>query len=307
MVKFNSHILKRLTFFLLISSLSSQVFPQFKASMENVKSGNKEIYTVYSDKTQYRYDFVQDNQKMIIIVKPQINKTIILLPDKKFYIQQACDGMNSRRNDPVQSYISMKKDYTEKNAGKENVEGFTCNKKEIYADNDKIITAWFAESLNFPVKMVNHLYENTYMNLKDIQKWKVDPAFFEIPSGYTEVDERMRPVIPEPPAPKKWTTKSVQLPFQSEVSRGTLLIFSINKEAHYKMIAENKTDKPAKIIRYSFRDGKELSEKIQGPEKYRTSRLYPGEKVPGTFIWKEGQEIRIKVFEGTISLIIREE
>jgi len=118
------------------------------------------------------------------------------------------------------------------------------------------------------------------------------------------VDERGRPMIPEPPAPTQWTTQTVHLPFQGAVSRGTILKFTIDKEGHYKMIAENKTDKPAKIIRYSLRDGKELPENIQGPEKYRTLRLYPGEKIPDTFIWKAGQEIMIRVFEGTMLLNI---
>ena len=298
--------MKKPLFLFLIFSLNHPGFSQFKASMDYVKTGNKEAYTVYSDKTQYRYEFTQNNEKMIIIVKPQINKTLILLPAKKFYIQQDCDGMMSRQNDPVQAYAMMKANYTEKDAGKENVEGFACNKKEIYAGNDKIITARYSESLNFPVKMVNHLYENTYMNLKDIQNWKPDPDFFVVPTDYTEVDDRMRPVIPEPPAPEKWETKTVQLPFHGNISRGILLKFSIGKEAHYKMIAENKMNKPAKIIWYSFREGKELPEKIQGPEKNRTLRLYPGEKVPDTFIWKEGQEIHIKVLEGTMHLDIQE-
>lgn len=280
---------------------------QFRATMENVKSGEKEIYTVFSDKTQYRYELTQDGQKMIIIVKPAVNKTWILLPDKKFYIQEACDGMMSRQNDPVQAYVMMKANYTEKDAGSESMEGFTCDKKEIYADKDKIITTWFAKSLNFPIKMVNHLYKNTYMDLKNIGKWQPDLAVFMVPDGFTQVDERMRPVIPEPPPPNKWTTKKVQLPFQGNVSRGTLLIIPVKTEGHYKMIEENKTDKPAKIIRYSFRDGKELPENVQGPEKYRTSRLYPGEKIPETFIWKTGNEVHIKVFEGTIHLDIHAE
>jgi len=299
--------MKRALFILALLMVSIAGRAQFRATMDNVRSGNKDVYTVYSDKTQYRYEFVQDGQKMAIIVKPQANKTLILLPDKKFYIEQACDGMMSRRNDPVQSFAAMKKDYTEKDAGKETLEGYVCDKKEIYADNDKIITAWIAGALNFPVKMVNHLYENTYMNLKDIRKWKADPTYFEVPAGFTRVDDRMRPVIPEPPAPEKWTTHTVQLPFSGEISRGTVLKFTIDTEGHYKMTAENKTDKPAKIIRYSLKDGKELPENIQGPEKYRTLRLYPGDKVPDTFIWKAGGEIEIKSFEGSMLLDIHKE
>ncbi len=294
-----------LIFFILLTTFRG--YSQFTAKMENSISGTAAIYTVYSDKNQYRYEFTEDGQKMIVIVEPESNVTLILLPTKKFYIKEPCDGMMSRQKDPVQAYAMMKKHFTEKDAGKENMAGYVCDKKELYSDNDKIMTVWYAEALKFPVKMVNHINKGTYMNLTAIEKWTPDPNMFSLPEDYTRVDERMRPVIPEPPAPEKWTAKTVQLPFQGAVSRGAVLIFTVAKEAHYKMLAENKTDKPAKIIRYSFREGKELPEKIQGPENYRTMRLYPGEKVPQTFIWEAGNEVHIKVFEGTMHLDIHTE
>ncbi len=296
--------MKQLLFILFFIPIGSQGFSQFKANMENVISGDKELYSVYSDKTQYRYDFTQDGQKMIIIVKPQLNKTLILLPDKKFYMQQTCYGMMSRQNDPVQAYTMMKVNYNEKDAGKENVERFACNKKEIYADNDKIITAWYSESLNFPLKMVNHLYENTYMNLKDIQSWKPDQGFFKVPDDYTEVDDRMRPVIPEPPAPEKWETKTITLPFEGTLSRGTKIRFKINEDKHYKFSYVNETDKPAKFIRHTFVDGKEKPDSKQGPIKYRTYRPYPGDKATLTYVWIAGEDILLEIYEGKIHLHI---
>ncbi len=299
--------MKRINFIFIMLIISIAGKAQFRAVMENVISGDKNIYTVFSDKTHYRYELTQDGQKMIIIVDPGANKTRILLPDKRFYLQVPCNSMMSLENDPVQSYAMLKSHYTEKDAGKEDVAGFACDKKEIYADNDKVITAWIAEALNFPVKMINHLNENTYMNLKDISEWQPDESLFKTPDGYTQVDERMRPVIPEPPAPEKWTVKRVQLPFHGDVSRGEILVFTIDKTAHYKVIVENKTDKPAKMIRYFFKDGKEAPEKIEGPERFRTTRLYSGEKVPETLILDPGYDIHFNVFEGTMLFDIHEE
>lgn len=296
-----------------ISFFSSLVSGQFQAKMSYTPGNEARIYTVYSDLHQYRYEFLENGEKGIVIVKPEANQTYILMPARKFYMKTACDDFNSLMNDPVQASLHFKESHKEKLVGNEQMYGYNCAKKDFYMDypdpdEDVLVyTIWFSKALNFPVKIENHPRKNVYMELYDIKSWKPQAAIFTIPESYTEVDGRMRPVIPEPPAPKQWTTKTVKLPFQGELSRGTLLKFTIDKEAHYKMILENKTEKPAKIIRYSLREGKELPENIQGPEKYRTSRLYPGEKRPNTFIWKEGNEILIKVYEGTMDLDIHEE
>ena len=85
------------------------------------------------------------------------------------------------------------------------------------------------------------------------------------------------------------------------------MVFSIDKGGHYDLTVENKTDKPAKIIRSTWRDGNELPFNKQGPVKFRTYRLYPGEKSHPTLIWKAGDVVRIKVYEGTMALTLKEE
>ena len=305
--------MKRILIISICLYLASSAFSQFQATMSYTPGNEARIYTVYSDLHQYRYEFMKNGEKGIVIVKPEANQTFILMPAKKFFMKTACDDFSSLMNDPVQASLHFKESQKEKLVGDEQMYGYNCAKKEFYMDypdpdEDVLVyTVWFSKALNFPVKIENHTRKNNYMLLSDVKNWVPQESYFKIPDGFTEVDEQMRPVIPEPPAPKQWTTKTVQLPFQGKVSRGTLLKFTIDKEAHYKMILENKTDKPVKIIRYSFRDGKELPEKVQGPEKYRTSRLYPGEKVPDTFIWKAGNTILIKSYEGTMYLDIHAE
>ncbi|MDX2444636.1 MAG: DUF4412 domain-containing protein, partial [Bacteroidales bacterium] len=179
---------------------------QFQAKMNNSMSGKERIYTVYSDLNQYRYDFEEDGMKGIVIVHPAANQTAILVPVKKFVHKTNCDGMMSRMNDPVQSYEVYKKHGEEKIIGEETINGYECIAKEMYQGDTKVFSAWYSEKLNFPVKIVAQYAENTFMELKDIKKWKSEPSFFEIPEDYTEVDEQMRPIIPEPLPPETWET-----------------------------------------------------------------------------------------------------
>lgn len=306
--------MKRSTLFFALFFVVFPVFCQFSAIMRNAYSGGEKTYKVWSDGVNYRYEFSEEGSPGIIIFRPEENKTFILMPEKKVFITRACDDMYTLMNDPVQGslHFADQKDITGITAGHEKVMGYDCVKKEYYLtyDNgDKVLTnvVWFSEELNFPLKITFGAGQKVRMELSDLQKWKPQKEYFQVPEGYTEVDERGNKVIPEPPAPEKWTTKKVALPFQIEVSRATELVFSIDKGGHYDLTVENKTDKPAKIIRSTWRDGKELTLNVQGPVKYRTYRLYPGEKFHLTLIWKAGDVVRIKVYEGTMALSLKEE
>jgi len=272
--------------------------------MHNVISGNERIYTVYSDGNHYRYEFDEDGMEGIVIVYPEKNETHVLFPSKKLVHNTACDDVMSRMNDPVQAYYAFAKNSKEKSAGEEKVEGKPCAKKELYQNDKKMYTMWFSEELNFPVKMKFHLAENTHMVLKDIQAWKPDASFFTIPGDYTKVDEKMRPVIPEPTAPENWNSKEASVPFNGAINRGTRIKIKIKESVYHKLTMENNQEQPAKIIRHIIRNGTEISDSEQGPVKYRTTRIHGNESKTLTLDWKAGDVIVLEVFEGTMNVNI---
>ncbi|UCH15009.1 MAG: hypothetical protein JSV22_03345, partial [Bacteroidales bacterium] len=208
---------------ILIVILPLNSFCQFRAKMINIVNGKETNYDVYSGLKQYRYDFVEDGMKGVVIVNPEANQTAVLFPEKKFVHKTTCDGMMSRMNDPVQSYMWYKKYGEEKPAGSEDINGYACVKKDLYQGDSKVFTIWYSEKLDFPLKILNNFAENTYMELKDIESWNPQSSYFVIPEDYTEVDEQMRPVIPEPPAPESWEVKEIAIPFEDTFSRGTEL------------------------------------------------------------------------------------
>jgi hypothetical protein len=304
-INFKSAAMKTYLILLLLAILISiNSFCQFTAKMINVVDGKERNYVVYSDLKQYRYEFEEDGMKGVVIVNPDKNETAILLPEMKYVHRTTCDGIMSMMNDPVQAYIWYKKQGEEKTAGTGEINGFNCVKKELLQSDVKVFTVWYAEELNFPVKMINHFSDNTHMELKDIEPWTSDASYFEIPEGYTEVDERMHTVIPEPPPPESWETKEASIPFEGTVARGTKLEIKIGQSVYHKLAISNETSEPAKIIRHLVRNGQELSDDQQGPLKYRSSRLYSGENKTYTFDWKEGDIVIIEACEGEMHIKI---
>lgn len=187
--------MKRLLLISLFSFFSSLVFCQFQAKMSYTLSNEARIYTVYSDLHQYRYEFVENGEKGVVIVKPGVNQTFILMPAKMNFIKTTCDDFNSLMNDPVQASLHFKESQKEKLVGNEQMNGYNCAKKEyymVYHDPDKeviVYTVWFSKDLNFPVRIENHVRKNNYMLLSDVKKWVPQKNYFEVPEGYTEMKE----------------------------------------------------------------------------------------------------------------------
>lgn len=290
----------------LLLLLQPSVYSQlsFRAEMLNVQNGKETVYQLQSFGDKYRYDFEDSGMKGTVIVDREKGKTAILMPDKKFVHYTDIHSSMSLMNDPCQAFLYSKSRYDEKQTGKENIAGFDCNKSELYASDQLIFTAWYSEDLGFPVKLVNEMADDTYMELRDIEKGKISSDSFIVPEDYTEVDQKMRPVIPEPPAPESWNKLEVSIPVKGDYKRGELLSFKVPESRNYKIILNNKTDKPAKIVRTALRDGKELPDNEQGPLSYRTKRLYQGESSTNVYSWTAGDEKLIQVYEGIINIEI---
>ena len=277
---------------------------QFTANFTIAEQGNKKIYKVQSDGTKYRYDFEDSGMKGIVIVNPETEKTAILMPDKKFVHYTELSSGISKANDPFQSFLSMRLRYTEKKMGSEKINGYVCEKSELYAGDQKLFTAWYSEKLNFLLKMINDRKPDSYVELADIKPGKIDSSVFKVPEEYTEVDQRMRPLIPEPPPPDSWNKIEATLPIMGEFKRGDQITFKIIEDKHHKILLRNPTADPAKIIRRSVRDGKELPDNEQGPLKWRTDRLFANETSSNSYVWKPGDIIIIEVHEGKMEIEI---
>lgn len=282
--------------------ISLNMFGQFTAKLTNSVRGTSRVFNVHSDLNNYRYDFVESGMEGIVIAFPEENKMWLLLPEEKYIYKTTSDDFAMAANDPVAG-IKMYTAYGEvKKTGTEKVAGYDCEVSEYYQGETKIFTAWHATELNFIIKATNHMAEDSFMELTEIKKWKVDPSMFKEPEGFTEVDERMRPVVPEPEPPSEWTIVKRDIPVNEAFSRGTKLQFVVNYDKYTKVKLNNNTESPSKIIFYQSADGNPLSEDLIGPVDYRTHRLFPDEHKTLTWNLKNGQELTIEIHEGEMHI-----
>ena len=246
---------------ILLFAVCMYIFPlcaQFTAELTDVQRGNKKTYIVKSDGAKYRYDFEEDGIKGVVIVNSTAEQTALLFPEKKQVLYGDLTSSMSLMGDPFQAFRFMQTMYDTKQAGMEKILGFDTEKLELYMDEKIILTAWYSDELGFLLKMINHIAENTYMELTNIQQGKIDADLFIIPDDYIEVDDQMRIKIPEPPPPESWKTIEATLPINSEFIRGDRIAFKVPVGERYRIILINEITEPAKIIRTSMKDGYEL-------------------------------------------------
>ena len=140
------------------------------------------------------------------------------------------------------------------------------------------------------------------MELVNIKKWDVIKDYFIVPPGYTEVDDKMRPIIPEPPVPEKWNSKQESMPFEGKVKRGEKITLTIPANDHYKFLVRNDGDSPTKYIYHLYENGEKLPWDKVGNDDRRSHRFFKGEKRTFTYDWEKDWLLIVEVYEGELML-----
>lgn len=172
---------------------------QFKAKMYFTSMGQDRVFTVYSADAGYRYEFNENGQEGVIIVKKGSPEVIILMPQQKMAMKGPADSPMSMGNDPLVAFDHYRKEGQMKNEGEEIINGIKCTRSTLWNSENptqKLFTVWLSEKYNFPVKMVNHIdgSRGSGMELKNIEPWTPDAKSFEIPAGYQVMGmPRMQP------------------------------------------------------------------------------------------------------------------
>ncbi len=174
---------------LIMLFLSISVYGQFKAKMVFNSMGKERAFIVYSAEDGYRYEFNEDGQEGVVIVKNDSPDVIILMPQQKMAMKSPAGSPMSMGSDPLQSYEYHKANGLLKEVGKEKVNGIECTKSILYNKENptqKMFTMWYSEKYKFPIKMINHIdgEEESGMELKDIEPWTPDANSYSIPEEY---------------------------------------------------------------------------------------------------------------------------
>ncbi len=181
--------MKKVIVLFLITMFILPLYGQFKAKMVFNSMGQERFFTVYSADTGYRYEFDEDGQKGVVIVKNDESQVIILMPQQKMAMKSPAESSMSMGSDPLKSFEYYQKSGILKDEGNETINGIECTKSVLWnKDNptQKMFTMWYSEKYKFPIKMINHIdgSENSGMEIKDIEPWEPGTDSFSIPEGY---------------------------------------------------------------------------------------------------------------------------
>lgn len=178
---------------LILTVLSSASFAQFKGKMVFNNMDKERSFDVYYSDLGYRYEFDEEGQKGVVLVKSGSREVVILMPQQKMAMKTPSDNPMSMVNDPLQAYNHYKDSGIFKDDGEEYVNGILCQKSILYnKDNpsQKMFTIWYSEEYKFPMKIINHIdgSEDSGMEMKDVEPWVPESGKFEIPSDYQLMD-----------------------------------------------------------------------------------------------------------------------
>ena len=191
--------MKTIKFILVLISIfvltlaSTTAFAQFKGKMIFNDMDKVRSFDVYYSDLGYRYEFDEDGQEGVVIVKNGSQDVIILMPEQMMAMKTPAGNPMTMANDPLQAYKYYKDSAIFSEEGEEVVNGVLCKKSALFNKENptqKMFTVWYSEEYMFPMKMINHIdgSEDSKMEMKDVEPWIPDPAKFEIPSDFQVMD-----------------------------------------------------------------------------------------------------------------------
>ncbi len=105
----------------------------------------------------YRTDMRGGRERFSVVVGRVTGTTLVLIPEKKQYIELASSDPISRMSDPFQGLAHAARTVTEAITGTETVNDYECEQRTICSQDQDLMTYWQAIQLDFPIKTINHV------------------------------------------------------------------------------------------------------------------------------------------------------
>jgi hypothetical protein len=190
--QYNKHLrLWCLGLFVLIPLFGQAHAAEFSAETVMDRLGKKQKVKVFVKGEKLRQEMLDIfGQKQVLISNPQKGLTLLLYPETKIY-----------REIPAASALSpigendedLKKIGKSRLIGKEEVNGYLCDKYEIAFHNTYRgrLLVWVAQKLNYPIRMVQDGPAEGALNreLTNIREGGVDESLFELPPDFRKVSK----------------------------------------------------------------------------------------------------------------------
>ena len=267
---------------------------QFSADMTTVTNGKAAKGKIYVRGEIYRMELVKGNKSAVVIVDDKAGLTKVLVDPKKVYLEMKNDDFGSAMNNPFVSYQISASYYGSQATGKEEINGYQCTRQLTKLSGKDFLTAWFADKLDFPVKIVNHIKKGNFTELTNIEEGAQEEHLFRPPEGYAKMDHM--PIDPPSWAGDMPKALTLEVPFEKTLSKGEIVKAPIKKGFKIIVRGENLLEGQTAVTAVAFKDGNPVTE----PSMSTFSVSHKGQKL--AIVRQEtiaqADEIVIRVGEG---------
>ncbi len=270
---------------LVLSVLSSPaVAAEFSADMVVADGDSTTTNKIYVKGLKYRMETMEDGQELLIIVDQEKNLTRVALVSEKAYIEMPCDDMRSLMNDPFQSLkVTIDTPGIEHDSlGMEVVNGMECDKSTLLWGGSVFYTYYMSRKYEFPVKVIRG-ESDVIAELKNIRESDIDDGLFELPEGFSAMEEpqpvtETQPVETTPDFPE-WvgnvtSAEFVTLPFEQVMSSGEMIRIKVKKDKNIWVMATNNHSGESVFLTVPFLAGKPIDDPSVVFAEYGQTRMY---------------------------------
>ncbi len=206
---------------------------------------------------KYRIDLQEDGTDIFLLVDLASKETRIVTPAYKNFVVTDYNDIAALVYDPFAVVRNQASQHTIKNEGEETINGMVCEKRAVDKGDQRLITYFHSKSLDFPIRIINHLRNDLVFELRDISNSLAESVFFTVPEEYQreltpwQVEEQI-----EASLSILSTSEILDAPMGRRLSTGAELRINLKSWMTAELEVENIGLEEAKVIMTPFRQGK---------------------------------------------------
>jgi len=175
-----------LVFIMVVGCLKDTNTLTFSADMVHSLNNRTMEGKIFVKGNEYRMDIVENGEELSILVDRASGKQKVVVHSQKLVQEYLNTSEKSLNNNPFENFKYQLEISSADTIGSEIINGYECTKIEVYDDNKKMLSAWIADTLNWPIKVKTAGTPSKDVTLNNIKEGVVVKGnLFKMPEGYT--------------------------------------------------------------------------------------------------------------------------
>jgi outer membrane lipoprotein-sorting protein len=183
-VQFIKIFIGTLALLLLISCSKDDNAVSFTADMIQQVKNRRIEGKIFVRGNEYRMDITEKGEELSILVDRKSGRQKVIEHSNKFGREYLNTSSKSLSNNPFEKFNYVLKKHSSSKKGSEIINGYECTKIEVSEGDEKLLTAWVSDTLNWPIKIVTEGKPKMDADLSNIKEEPIEESLFRVPEGY---------------------------------------------------------------------------------------------------------------------------